>query len=189
MMKVFSRHYPRVEVKILVEATHRPRPALLDGKLDIAIVSDLVRDPRLVHRPLFRDEVVVIMAPSHPLAARAFIAPRDFADQTLFGYVPTTESTLFNRVLVPAGVKPARYSQVQLTEAMIEMVKAGLGVSTLARWAVTPELKTGALVARPLTRKGFHRQWYAALLKANAAPAYVTKFIELLSAPAVVSAR
>ena len=187
IMKDFSRQFPRVEVKILVEATHRPRPALLDGKLDLAIVSELVRDPRLVYRPLFRDEIVVVMAPGHPLASREFIAPKDFADQTLFGYVPTTESTVYNRVLAPAGAKPGRYSQVQLTEAMIEMVKAGLGISALARWAVADQLRRGALVARPLTRKGFHRQWYAALLKAHAPPAYVTKFIGLLSAPTVIA--
>jgi DNA-binding transcriptional LysR family regulator len=61
------------------------------------------------------------------------------------------------------------------------MVKAGLGVSALARWAVARQIESGMLVARPLTRKGFHRQWCAALLKNDFTPAYVTDFIELLS--------
>lgn len=181
MMKEFSRRFPKVEVKILLEATHRPIEALLDGRLDVAIVSDLVPDKRLIYRPLFGDEVVVVMAPSHPLAAREFITPRDFADQTLFSYTSTTESTLHNKVLVPAGVKALRFCEVQLTEAMVEMVKAGLGISTLARWAVSEQIKTGSLVARPLTRRGFHRQWYAGILKTEATPAYVTEFIDLLS--------
>jgi len=180
-IKDFNRHFPKVELKILLEATHRPISALLEGKLDFAIVSKVVPDKRLVYRPLFQDEVVVIMAPGHPLASRDFIAPKDFVDQTLFSYVPTAESTLYNRVLAPAGVKPGRFSQVQLTEATIEMVKAGLGISALARWAVADHLKSGKLVSRPLTRKGFHRQWHAATLKTEVTPAYVTKFIDLLS--------
>ncbi len=181
MLKDFNRKFPKVEVKILLEATHRPIPALLNGKLDFAIVSDLVRDKRLSYKPLFHDEVVVIMAPHHPLARRPYISPKDFADQTVFSYSPPAESTLYNKVLLPAGVKPARFSEVQLTEAIIEMVKAGLGVSALARWAVARQIESGQLVARPLTRKGFHRQWSAALLKNDFTPAYVTEFIELLS--------
>ncbi len=181
MLQVFNRSFPNVEVKILLEATHRPIPALLDGRLDVGIVTGVVRDKRLIQKPLFRDEVVVIMAPGHPLAARPFIAPKDFADQNLLAYVPASESTLFNRILAPAGVKPARYSEVQLTEAMIEMVKVGLGISALARWAVSKEIESGSLVARPLTRKGFHRQWTAAILKNGVTPPYVTAFIDLLS--------
>jgi LysR family transcriptional regulator for metE and metH len=181
MLKEFNRKFPKVEVKILLEATHHPIPALLNGKLDFAIVSDLERDKRLIYKPLFRDEMVVIMAPHHPLAARPYITAKDFAGQTLFSYSPPSESTLYNKVLLPAGVKPARFSEVQLTEAIIEMVKAGLGVSALARWAVARQIESGMLVARPLTRKGFHRQWCAALLKNDFTPAYVTDFIELLS--------
>lgn len=181
MMREFSRKFPRVEVKILLEATHRPLPALLDGRLDLAIVSNAVRDKRLVFRPLFRDEVVVVMAAGHPLTSRPFIAAKDFADQTLFAYTPAGESTLYNKILAPAGVQPAHYSEVQLTEAMIEMVKAGLGISVLARWAASKHIQSGALVARPLTRTGFHRQWSAAMLKTEFTPAYVEEFIGLLS--------
>ncbi len=181
VLKDFQRKFPKVEVKILLEATHHPIPALLNGKLDFAIVSDPVRDKRLTYRPLFRDEVVVIMSPHHPLAARPYISPKDFAGETVFSYSPLGESTLYNKVLLPAGVKPARFSEVQLTEAIIEMVRAGLGVSALARWAVAQQIESGKLAARPLTRKGFQRQWSAALLKNDFTPAYVTEFIELLS--------
>ena len=181
MMKAFNRKYPKVEVKISLEATHRPIEALLNGKLDLAIISSAERDKRLIYKPLFRDEMVVIMAPQHPLAARAYISAKDFADQNLLLLTPPSESTMYNKVLVPAGVKPVRISEVQLTEAVIEMVKAGLGVSALARWAVAEQVESGKLAARPLTRKGYHRQWCAALLKNDFTPAYMTEFVELLS--------
>ena len=181
MIKEFSRKFPKVEVKILLEATHRPIQALLTGKLDFAIVSTTERDKRLIYKRLFQDEMVVIMAPHHPLAARPYISAKDFAGQNLFMYAPPSESTVYNKVLLPAGVKPARISEVQLTEAVIEMVKAGLGISTMARWAVARQIESGELVARPLTRKGFHRQWCAALLKNDFTPAYVTEFVDLLS--------
>jgi LysR family transcriptional regulator for metE and metH len=181
MMKEFSRKFPKVEVKIILEATRRPLPALLNGELDLAIICTERRDKRLVYQPLFQDEMVVIMAPNDPLAARPHINAKDFAEQHLFLYTPPSESTVYNKVLLPAGIKPARVSEVQLTEAVIEMVKAGLGISALARWAVAEQIAAGKLIARPLTRKGFHRQWSAALLKGEFTPAYVTEFVELLA--------
>ena len=42
------------------------------------------------------------------------------------------ESDFFRIMLGPAGIEHARWSRVQLSEAIIEMVKAGLGVAVLA---------------------------------------------------------
>lgn len=180
-LKEFSRRYPDVDVKIVVEATHQPLQALLNGKLDLAVVSDRPKDKRLVYLPLFRDELVVIMPPDHPLAAKSYLSAKDFADQHLFLYVEPKDSDLFRLLLNPAGVTPKRVSQLMLTEAIIEMVKAGLGISVLARWSVSEPLAAGKLAARPLTRNGLHRYWSAALLKNDFIPAYLPAFVSLLA--------
>jgi LysR family transcriptional regulator for metE and metH len=189
LLKEFNRKFPGVDVRIVLEATHQPIQALLSGKLDIAIVSSAPRDKQLRYHPLFKDELVAIMKPDHPLATRPYIRPRDFADQHLFLYVDPKESTLFHLLLNPAGVTPAKVSQVQLTEAILEMVKAGLGISAMARWAVKEQVEAGQLAARPLTRKGLHRQWSAALLNNGGAAPYVDEFLDLLSRPAMPLAK
>jgi len=84
-------------------------------------------------------------------------------------------------VLLPAGVTPVSLLQVQLTEAIIEMAKGGLGLGVLARWAVEPEVRAGRLQARPLTRRGFKRTWSAATLKDMARVPYVAAFTDLLA--------
>src|SRR5262249_18288029 len=155
----------------------QPIQALLSGKLDLAVVCPDRRDKRLLYKPLFKDEMVAIMPPDHPLAAKPYLRARDFAEQTLFLHVTPKDSTLFQRLLNPAGVTPARVSQVQLTEAIFEMVKAGLGISVMATWAVAEQVKTGKLVTRPLTQNGLHRQWSAALLKNDFIPAYIPEFV------------
>jgi LysR family transcriptional regulator, regulator for metE and metH len=185
VMKEFRRKFPGVEVTIDAEATHQPIEALLQGKLDLAIVTDVRCDKQLQYRALFEDEFVAIMSADHPLVARPYLAARDFADQNLILYVRPEESTLFEKILRPAGVTPARVTTVPLTEAIIEMVKAGLGISTLARWAVNEQIAAGRIVARPLTRKGLRRQWQAATIKQDIAPTYIEEFIALLSRPAM----
>ena len=116
---------------------------------------------------------------------RPYLRARDFADENLILYVPPEESTVFEKLLRPAGVVPARVSQVQLTEAIIEMVKAGLGITVLARWAVKDQMESGRLITRPLTSKGLHRQWSAAMLRNDSTPDYVNAFVDLLSRPAM----
>ncbi|HYE73765.1 MAG TPA: LysR family transcriptional regulator [Blastocatellia bacterium] len=185
MLQEFERKYPKVNVKIVVEATRQPLTALLNGKLDLAIVSCPIRDKRIRYKPLFKDELVAVMAPDHPLAERPYLRAKDFADQHIILYVQPKDSDLYQFVLIPAGVSPARLSQIQLTEAIIEMVKAGMGISILARWAVKEQVDAGKLVTRPVTKKGLQRQWSAALLNNDFTPAYVNDFVELLSRPAM----
>ncbi len=181
LLREFSRKYPNIEIKIDLENTYDPLPALLNAKLDLAIVCDAPLDARLIYRPLFKDELVAVMPPDHPLVARTYLRAADFADQHLFLCITPKNSDLYQFVLNPASVSPARFSHVQMVEAIIEIVKAGLGISVLARWAVQTQLDAGTLVARAVTRKGLHRQWNAALLRNDWVPAFVNEFVDMLA--------
>ena len=177
----YRRKFPRVEVRIDVEATRRPFEMLLAGRIDLAIVSSPVRDRRLASLPVFEDELVVIAAPSHPFARRTFVRPVDMRGETLLIYPPRAESTVLNDVLLPAGALPARVEEVMLTEAITELVKAGLGVSVIARWAVRPLVASGALVARRFTARGVHRRWSAAMPKDLGKADFIREFVDLLA--------
>jgi LysR family transcriptional regulator for metE and metH len=171
-----------VEVDIVVEATRRPVEALLAGELDLAIVSDPPMRASLTSRPLFEDEIVAILSPEHRLARRRHLVPRDFADERLFTYsVPIRQLGFYRQFLEPAGVLPAKIFRVDLTEAIVEMVRANLGVAVFARWAVAPYVNAATLKALPLGRRGFRRKWYAVTVKARRPPAYLQFFIDLLA--------
>jgi LysR family transcriptional regulator for metE and metH len=173
--------HPAVEVRIDLDATRDPLPRLLDGSLDLAIMSSKVSDRRLALTPLFRDDLTLVAAPGHHLAGKRRVRLADLADQTVFIYPPRAESTLLNSVLKPAGITP-RVEEVPLTEAAIELVKAGLGVAALAHWAVRPELQAGRLVALPLPASALQRRWSAVMLRQAAAMPMLRDFVELLAA-------
>lgn len=197
-LKIFQKKFPAVDVQLVVEATPHPLDALLDGKLDVAIACYPVRNSKIEYTPLARDEMVVLVPPQHPWAAKPFVNPQDFADVDLIIYPPKEESSVLLKFLNPAGVVPRRIREVMLTEAILELVKAGMGVAVLARWAVAPQLASGELRAVRLTREGFYRDWSIARLKSNSsrstqrsgehhqntragAPAYLDEFIRILT--------
>ena len=166
-------------MRIDVESTHRPIERLLAGKIDLGIMSTRVRDRRLVSHRLFDDELVLITSAQHRFAAQRRVALAEMRDETLYVYPPRAESGPL-QLLQAAGVVPGRVEEVQLTEAITELVKAGLGVAILARWAVQPLLDAGALVARPLPARGMRRVWSAVMAKDLVRTDYVRGFIELL---------
>lgn len=181
VVTAFRQEWPRVDVRIVAEATADPVRALLDGALDLAIVAGDVDERKLGCTSLFEDEQVVVVAPDHPLAKRTFVAPHDLQNEHLILYTThSSESSVLREVLRPAGVEPRQLTRVQLTEAIVELVKAGLGISVLARWAIAPQLREGSLVGVPLTARGFHRRWWAVTRPHETAPAYQRSLLELL---------
>ena len=189
LMREFARAWPAVELRIVADATRAPLQALAAGKLDLAVVSSPTRDRRFGTTPLFDDELVAVMAPTHRLATRRFLRAADFADENLILYTSPAESTAFQKMLVPAGVTPRQVSEIQLTEAIVEMVKAGLGVSILARWSVAPHLAAGTLRAARLGARGLRRRWTAATLRAGSSPEWLQAFVGLLARSAQPAAR
>jgi len=182
LLSVYQRKHPRVSVNIAADATDRPVAALLDGHVDLAILVHAVSDARLRMRPLFTDEMVAIVAASSPLARRRWISAEELAEQHLLLYSSAPEeSFVFRELFTPAGLVPARVSFIMLTEAMIELAKAGTGAGVLPRWSAQRAIATGAVAGLSLTRRGMRRQWVAATLAAQPDPPYMTDFIDLLA--------
>jgi LysR family transcriptional regulator for metE and metH len=157
--------------------------ALLEGKLDVGITTAPVRNRRLCSEPLFEDELLVVMRPQHPLSKHPWISARDLAGENLITYdFPFEENVVFKRLFKPCKLVPKSVSRVPLTEAIIDMVKAGLGVSVLARWAVTAHLRAHSVFGRPITSSGLHRQWHVAMLRSASKRSHQVQFIQMLRA-------
>lgn len=191
ILDAFAERCPKVEVQIVAEAARRPVNALMAGKVDVAVMHDPPESDKLRVIPLFEDDMLVVMSPEHRLAAQPFVQPEDFADEHLVMYTASrSDSVLFTRYLDPAGITPRKTSAIQLTEAIIEMAKAGQGIAVLARWAIEPQLRDGSLVALPMTRDGLRRQWSAVVLDQGTTPLYIREFCRLLaSGPAAMANR
>jgi LysR family transcriptional regulator for metE and metH len=185
LLAAFRRKHPAVEVSLALECTVRPMEALLEGRLDVAIVTDGISSPHVYSRPLFEDEHAAIVAPDHAFASQAFVSPKDLGGERLLLYAGSTEDSFtIQKILKPAGVVPGRVSFVMLTEAILEMVKARLGVSVMQTWAIAPALRAGNVKAIPITASGIRRQWRAATLTEPGHTPHLDAFIELLGAQA-----
>ena len=177
IIQEFRKKYSGIEVELNVVATGNPAAAVLEGKLDIGFINRPVHEKKLKTFPLFADEMVAIMPPHHPLSGHRYLSARDFQDENL----------IFRKLLIPAGIRPKKISQVMLTEAIIEMVKAGLGISVLSRWIVDRHLHTGELKGVRVTKNGMFRNWSAVVLNRPEIPAHYLEFIRLVGSKSLPS--
>lgn len=179
----YQRRWPGVELRIVAEATRRPMEALTRGELDVAIVSTPPASARCRIVPLFDDELVLVVPPGHRLARRRYARPEDFQGETLILYnMPDEDSTVLREFIQPGGIRLKQLIRVQLTEAIVELTRAGIGIAVLARWAVAPELSAGTLVQVQLGRRGLPRSWVAAVRTGRTQPAYLNGFLDELRA-------
>ncbi|MEW5917969.1 MAG: LysR family transcriptional regulator [Gemmatimonadota bacterium] len=180
ILQRYSAEYPRVEVQVVADATDQTLPALVTGMIDVAIAHSDVRDRRLTGQKLFKDEVVAIMSPQHPLARKEYIEPADLQGEHVYLYSELEHSWVYRAILRPAGVPPRQTTRIALTEATVELVKAGLGIAFLARWAVQPHVRDRTIRAVSYGRTGLHRTWHLVTRKDPEMPVHLRAFTGFL---------
>ncbi len=177
----FKREFPNVEIEILHNNAADTEDQVLRGDIDLAVIYESSDYSNLEYVELFQDEMFAIVPTGHPWTKKPFVEAKDFENQQVIIHsFPLESVTLFKQVLIPEGVQPKNVIQVQVLEAIIEMVKAGLGVNVMAKWIVEPFLKGHGIELVPVTKRGISRKWYAISLKQDRPPQYLTNFLEHL---------
>jgi LysR family transcriptional regulator for metE and metH len=183
VVAALTAEHPHIDVRIVLEATREPVAALLRGTLELALVSSPIRDRELVSMPLFDDEWTVILALSHPLAARPYVSAVELGRETLFAHdAPRSDVERLRELIATERASMPRVVLVPLTDALVELVKAGLGVAVVSRWAVAPWAARGDIVTRRLTREGLRETWSAVYRRDAESRLPLARFSELLRA-------
>jgi len=180
VVDALRRRYPAFGLQIVPEYTVDPLAALLDAKLDLAIMNDESDDKRLRHRELFDDEHVAVVPRTHRWAARAFVTPEDIANEPLYLFSRSIDNSfVVRKILRPAGLEPRHVTYLQLSEGIIEMVRAGMGATVLPKWSIAPALTPDIRAVR-ITRRGVFRKWYAVTLAGVPPTPFMEEFVRLL---------
>ena len=177
----FRERCPGVELRVVPAAIGHPLRALREETIDVAVGVRREAYAGFVYHDLFEDELVVVMPPDHPLAEEPFVAPQHFANEHVLLFTEDPfETTLVRGVLGPAGVMPREFSYIPATDALLELVRTGLGISVFAKWAVARQLRDGELVGVPLTKTGRRRLWSAAVRRTAGDRSAITALVSLL---------
>lgn len=179
-MDTFRSNWPEVELDIVSGFHADPVGLLYEDRADLAIVSEVEEAADLSCLPLFRYDMVALLAKDHPLAAKPWLEAADFADETLITYPVADEMLdLVKKVLKPAGIKSQRRTS-ELTVAILQLVASRRGIAALPRWSVQNYLDREYVLARPITSQGLVAELHAAVLSGREETAYVADFVQTM---------
>jgi LysR family transcriptional regulator for metE and metH len=178
-MDVFRKRWPEVELDIVSGFQADPVGLLYEHRADVAIVAEADPDENVDYHPLFRFEIVALLAHDHALIGKPYLIAEDFACDTLITYpVPDDMLDVVRQVLQPAGIRTARRT-TELTVAMLQLVASKRGIATLPLWAAQNYLKRDYVQAKRITADGLTGRLYAASLPALSAKPYLADFVAI----------
>jgi len=151
----FAQAHPQVRLDLRMGNTEEVGAALSAGHVELALIEGFYAPRELKSQKFLEDEIVVVAAPSHPLAKQK--GPLSFADLAAAQWV-LRESGSGTREVVERALKRVRVNPKKLhivleswsSETIKGLIETGAGLGFLSRLALRHELAAGALVVLPV---------------------------------------
>jgi len=155
----FHSRYPGLRIEITVGDTRHLLAALSAGRIELATATLPVDTAGLVVRPIYREELVPVAHPGHPLAARRGVSLRDLASEGVIAYpAGSVTRRMIDSIFASNGQTLRARMEISSPEAMKRLAQAGLGVSILPRPVVAAEIGRKVLRVIALSGVRFERE-------------------------------
>ncbi len=145
----FLRRYPGLSVSMQTMATLQVAHAVATGHIDLGIVQFEVPAQQVQREKLLSVEAVCVLAPTHPLATRRVIEPRDLDGQSFVALAPVDRYRIkLDALLKAEGVETLTHVEAPLGGAACALVMEGMGVAVIDRLTAEDNRHRG-IVIRP----------------------------------------
>jgi DNA-binding transcriptional LysR family regulator len=160
----FSRSYQDVAIDISIANTEQVIRTISEGNADAGFFEGIIRELPPHAEAIRTDEIVLIASDSHPLARAESITPEQIAGQAFL--MPEAGSGIrecAEMCLRSLGLTPKQFS-IAMTIGdpllLIKMVRAGVGIAFVSKYAATQAFRDGSVVRLPITKKRLTRKLY-----------------------------
>jgi DNA-binding transcriptional LysR family regulator len=140
--------YPNAEIAVSAGTSEKLVDKIMHGEIDIAFVSLPVENSSITTELLFRDEIVAIAHPSHPMANEKYISAAALAGEKLIlGERGGNTRRMIDDFFNAANVRPNIVMELSRQEAINQMVENNLGVGTAGAKTIANEIREGRIVS------------------------------------------
>jgi LysR family transcriptional regulator for metE and metH len=180
-LKTLLLEHPEIELSLQSGSLGDAAEPLLKDEVDLVLCVVPPKHQALTRVPLFKDELVLAVPRGHALSRKPFVDGRDLTEQTLIqNDISALARDQVRKIVFPSGVSPARVLRLPVSEAVLDLVQAGLGVSIVAGFTLGPRLERGDLAAVRLTRRGFPRPWTGVFRRGTRLKAPILRMLAVL---------
>ncbi len=136
LLASFHRNHPAVELTVREQSSEELAEMLREDVIDLAFLSITERIQRrgLELQPLVDEELVVVLAPQHPLAGRDVVRLGELADEPFITFrIGSRLRELLDSGAVAAGFQARIALESNESRRIRSLVSRGLGVAILPR--------------------------------------------------------
>ncbi len=148
VLDAFRRKHPSLKVAVQRSLASRISDEVLQHSVELGVLTFQPEDPQIRSVVVYRDELVCIVAPGHPLAAEGSASISRLGQETFVAHnvpSPLRQKVIaaFRRHRTPLNME----IELPSLEAIKRFVERGIGVALVPRLTVERELASQALVA------------------------------------------
>ncbi len=144
----YRRMYPKVKVQVRRSFSSRIPSEIVDGNLELGVISYQPRDERLQSRVIFTDSLALVVSPKHRLAKRREVPISELGDEIFVAHnVLSPYRDIVLRAFQERGVRLNMDIEMPTVEMIRWMVEENQGVAFLPRMCVDQEIAEKRLVA------------------------------------------
>lgn len=159
VLAAFKQAYPQIQVNIHRAITRQVTERVVEGTLDFGIVTLPIKNPRLEVITIHRDEMALIVGPTHALASRRSVKMKDLENEPFILHrVGTTTRERLVKHFDGGGVKITVTMELASIETIKRFVSIGMGISIVPRLCIAREVEDGSLRALTIRDARFQRK-------------------------------
>jgi len=180
-LKRFRREFPLVEVRMDYRRSAQVYAAVQENRADVGLVAYPASRRGITSAVFWRDRLVVICAPSHPLAARRKVALSDLGGEKFIAFEPDLPTRReIDRRLRQAGARVKVAFEFDNIETVKRAVEIESAVSIVPRTSVRSEVEAGHLISIELSDTEMWRPLGTLVKKSSAGTPALREFLGLL---------
>jgi DNA-binding transcriptional LysR family regulator len=183
LLKHLRRVHPQLDVRLTVATAGRSVQEIRGGRVDAGLLTLPVDESDLVAGPVLREELLLVTTPTHALAKRRKVMPRDLMGQPfiLFEMGSATRKVI-DHFFASEKLEPTIVMDTENVEIIKAMVKTGLGIGIVPYQAVAREVKAGQLFCARIEGHELVRETGWVYARANRVPRMIEELLKAFEA-------
>ena len=178
LLKHLKRVHPHLDVRLTVATAGRSVQEIRGGRIDAGLLTLPVEESDLVTVPVLREELLLAMNPTHPLARRRRVVPNDLAAQSFVLFEPGSATRrVIDSFFATEEIDPTIVMETENVEIIKAMVKTGLGIGIVPYQSVAREVRAGQFAIARIEGHELVRETGWVYARANRVPRMIHELL------------
>lgn len=176
----FKDAHPGAKIQSTIANSATIQNALLDNRLDIAMIEGSISHPSLHAEPFHRDRLTLIVYPGHPLMKKSSIKLKDLAVYDILLREPGSAGRNFlDHIFAVHELTLSPVWESTSTQALVKAVAKNIGISILPEMLVQEDIQRGTICSCPIEDEAMVRENYLVWHKNKYISHIMREFIDL----------